>query len=101
MYAIRPSLLLEFKEIEYVRMTALQPRFARNLTSVLLKSLNRNNLPIHLQNQPNNIAVVHLQGNRDISDWTNSVEARFKETGVNFIVHQYDSLYEKIKILFQ
>ena len=75
-YAIRPSLLLEFNEIEYVRMTALQPTFARNLTSVLLKRLNRNNLQKHLQNQPKNIAVVHLQGNSDISDWTNSVEAR-------------------------
>ncbi|MBK8819776.1 MAG: patatin-like phospholipase family protein [Saprospiraceae bacterium] len=99
-YAIRPSLLLEFNEIEYVRMTALQPTFARNLTSVLLKRLNRNNLQKHLQNQPKNIAVVHLQGNSDISDWTNSVEARFKETGVNFIVHQYDSLYEKDKDTF-
>ncbi len=88
--AIRPSVLLEVNEDTYLKIVGHQPQFANQLTSILLKRLERNNLQKHLQTKPKNIAVLNLQADNDIGGWISNIKVQFETTHTTFNIYDYN-----------
>lgn len=89
--AIRKSVVLELKESQYLAIVAKHPSFSSKLARFIVKRLRRNVLQQHLETSAKNIAVINLQADRDISDYTDSIKAQFESLHVSIQILDHDS----------
>lgn len=82
--AIRKSVVLQISEKTYLRLVALHPQFSTQLTRFVVKRLRRNALQQHLEIAAKNIAVINLQAENDISEYTDAVKQQFESQDVPF-----------------
>ncbi len=90
-YAMRPSVTLQLSETEYLNLVGLQPAFAQKLTSIIINRLRSNSLQKKRHDAPQNIALINLQQDHDITDWTQLIEAQFNKTNIPYQKYDYES----------
>lgn len=103
--AIRKSIVLELKENEYLEIIASQPVFSTKLTRFVVNRLRRNSLQQHLGTFAKNIAVINLQPENDISEYTDAIKVQFESLKVGIRILDQEShanlelqtLYEKLE----
>ncbi|WP_332911011.1 cyclic nucleotide-binding domain-containing protein [Algoriphagus boritolerans] len=74
--AIRKSIVLQINESQYLEIVSKHPAFSSKLTRFVVNRLRRNALQQHLETSAKNIAVINLQSENDISDYTEAVKKR-------------------------
>lgn len=89
--AIRKSIVLELKESQYLDIVSKHPEFSSKLTRFVVNRLRRNSLQQHLETSPKNIAVINLQSNNDISEYTEAVKKEFESLDVSIQILDHDS----------
>ncbi|HSK13464.1 MAG TPA: cyclic nucleotide-binding domain-containing protein, partial [Phnomibacter sp.] len=89
--AIRRSIALELKEKDYLEIVGREPAFSTKLTRFVVNRLRRNALQQHLEISARNIAVINLQSQRDISEYTDAIKAQFESLDVRFQILDHDS----------
>ncbi len=89
--AIRKSIVLELKENEYHEIVASHPAFSTKLTRFVVNRLRRNSLQQHLETSAKNIAVINLQSENDISDYTEAIKVQFESLDVSIQILDQES----------
>ncbi len=89
--AIRKSIVLEIKENQYLDIVAKHPAFSSKLTRFVVNRLRRNSLQQHLETSAKNIAVINLQAENDISEYTEAIKAEFESLNVSIQILDHDS----------
>ncbi|MFD2200404.1 patatin-like phospholipase family protein [Shivajiella indica] len=89
--AIRKSIVLELKEKDYLGIVAKHPAFSTKLTRFVVNRLRRNTLQQHLETSAKNIAVINLQSENDITDYTEAIKAQFESLNVSIQILDHDS----------
>ncbi len=89
--AIRKSLVLKLTESDYMGIVAEHPAFSTQLTRFVVSRLRRNSLQQHLESSAKNIAVINLQSERDISEYTDAVIDQFGSLNVEVQVLDHSS----------
>lgn len=89
--AIRKSVVLELKENEYLEIVAKFPAFSTKLTRFVVNRLRRNVLQQHLEAPAKNIAVINLQSENDIAEYTDAIKAQFESLNVSIQILDQDS----------
>ncbi|MCH6201637.1 patatin-like phospholipase family protein [Aquiflexum sp. LQ15W] len=89
--AIRKSVVLELKENEYHKIVSSYPAFSTKLTRFVVNRLRRNSLQKHLETSAKNIAVINLQSENDISEYTEAIKAQFESLNVSIQILDHDS----------
>ncbi len=89
--AIRKSLVLELKETEYLEIVGRFPAFSTKLTRFIVNRLRRNSLQQHLETSAKNIAIINLQSENDISEYTDAIESQFQSSNVGIQILDHDS----------
>ncbi|MCL6257631.1 patatin-like phospholipase domain-containing protein [Aquiflexum sp. TKW24L] len=89
--AIRKSIVLELKENAYLGIVARYPAFSTKLTRFVVNRLRRNALQQHLETSAKNIAVINLQSERDISEYTDAIKAQFESLNVGIQILDHNS----------
>ncbi len=90
--AIRKSIVLQLSESEYMEIVAKHPAFSSKLTRFVVNRLKRNVLQQHLESSAKNIALINLQAENDISDYTESIKSQFESLNVSIQVFYPDTL---------
>jgi NTE family protein len=91
MVAIRKSLVLKLTESDYMGIVAKHPAFSTQLTRFVVNRLRRNSLQQHLESSAKNIAVINLQSERDISEYTEAVKVQFGSLNVGVQILEHSS----------
>lgn len=89
--AIRKSIVLELKETEYLEIVSRYPAFSTKLTRFVVKRLRRNSLQQHLETSAKNIAVINLQSEKDISEYTEAIKVQFESLNVSIQILDHNS----------
>ncbi len=89
--AIRKSLVLELKETEYLNIVEKYPAFSTKLTRFVVNRLRRNSLQQHLETSAKNIAIINLQSENDITDYTDAVKAQFESSDIRIQILDHNS----------
>lgn len=89
--AIRKSIVLELKEKQYLDIVSKHPEFSSKLTRFVVNRLRRNALQQHLETSAKNIAVINLQAENDISEYTEAVKKEFESLNVSIQILDHDS----------
>jgi NTE family protein len=89
--AIRKSLALEIKERQYLEIVAKYPFFSTKLTRFVVNRLRRNSLQKHLETSAKNIAVINLQSDNDITEYTEAIKAQFESLNVSIQILDHES----------
>jgi predicted acylesterase/phospholipase RssA/CRP-like cAMP-binding protein len=89
--AIRKSIVLELKESEYLEIVASHPAFSTKLARFVVNRLRRNVLQQHLESPAKNIAVINLQSENDITEYTEAIKAQFESLNVSIQILDHDS----------
>jgi predicted acylesterase/phospholipase RssA/CRP-like cAMP-binding protein len=89
--AIRKSIVLELKENDYLGIVARYPAFSTKLTRFVVNRLRRNALQQHLETSAKNIAVINLQSEKDISEYTEAIKAQFESLNVGIQILDHNS----------
>lgn len=89
--AIRKSVVLELKEREYLAIVSKNPLFSSKLVRFIVNRLRRNVLQQHLESSAKNIAVINLQPDLDISEYTEPIRAQFESLQVSIQILDHDS----------
>ena len=89
--AIRKSIVLELKESLYLDIVSKRPDFSSKLTRFVVNRLRRNTLQQHLETSAKNIAIINLQAENDISDYTEAIKKQFETLDVDFQILNHDS----------
>ncbi|HSF53370.1 MAG TPA: patatin-like phospholipase family protein [Algoriphagus sp.] len=89
--AIRKSIVLELKESQYLDIVSKHPEFSSKLTRFVVNRLRRNALQQHLETSAKNIAVINLQAEKDISDYTEAVKKEFESLNVSIQILDHES----------
>ncbi len=89
--AIRKSIILELHESQYLAIVAKHPSFSSKLTRFIVNRLKRNVLQQHLETSAKNIAVINLQADNDISDYTNTIKTQFESLQVSIQILDHES----------
>jgi NTE family protein len=89
--AIRKSIVLELKETEYLEIVSSHPAFSTQLTRFIVKRLRRNSLQQHLETSAKNIAVINLQSEKDISEYTEAIKVQFESLNVSIQILDHNS----------
>jgi NTE family protein len=89
--AIRKSIVLELKETEYLEIVSTYPAFSTKLTRFVVKRLRRNSLQQHLETSAKNIAVINLQSEKDITEYTEAIKVQFESLNVSIQILDHNS----------
>jgi NTE family protein len=89
--AIRKSIVLELKESQYLDIVSKHPEFSSKLTRFVVNRLRRNALQQHLETSAKNIAVINLQSDNDISEYTDAVKKEFESLDVSIQILDHES----------
>lgn len=89
--AIRKSIVLELKENQYLDIVSKHPEFSSKLTRFVVNRLRRNSLQQHLETSAKNIAVINLQSDNDISEYTEAVKNEFESLNVSIQILDHES----------
>jgi NTE family protein len=89
--AIRKSIVLELKESEYLEIVSKHPAFSTKLTRFVVNRLRRNVLQQHLETPAKNIAVINLQSQNDITEYTDAIKVQFESLNVSIQVLDHES----------
>lgn len=89
--AIRKSIVLELKESQYLEIVSKHPAFSSKLTRFVVNRLRRNALQQHLETSAKNIAVINLQSDNDISEYTEAVKKEFESLDVSIQILDHES----------
>lgn len=89
--AIRKSIVLEIKEAQYLDIVSRHPAFSSKLTRFVVNRLRRNALQQHLETSAKNIAVINLQSENDISEYTEAIKKEFESLDVSIQILDHDS----------
>jgi NTE family protein len=89
--AIRKSIVLKLTEKEYLEIVARYPAFSTKLTRFVVNRLRRNSLQQHLETSAKNIAVINLQSDKDISEYTEAIKVQFESLDVSIQILDHDS----------
>lgn len=89
--AIRKSIVLELKENQYLDIVSKHPEFSSKLTRFVVNRLRRNSLQQHLETSAKNIAVINLQSDNDITEYTEAVKKEFESLNVSIQILDHDS----------
>lgn len=88
--AIRKSIVLELKESQYLDIVSKHPEFSSKLTRFVVNRLRRNALQQHLETSAKNIAVINLQAENDITNYTEAIKKQFEslDVGIQILDHE-------------
>ncbi|MFN3997522.1 patatin-like phospholipase family protein [Algoriphagus sp.] len=89
--AIRKSIVLELKESQYLDIVSKHPEFSSKLTRFVVNRLRRNALQQHLETSAKNIAVINLQADNDITEYTEAVKKEFESLDVSIQILDHES----------
>jgi NTE family protein len=89
--AIRKSVVLKLTESQYLEIVASNPAFSTKLTRFVVNRLRRNSLQKHLEVSAKNIAVINLQSDNDITEYTEAVKAQFESLDVSIQILDHES----------
>jgi NTE family protein len=89
--AIRKSIVLELKESQYLDIVSKHPEFSSKLTRFVVNRLRRNSLQQHLETSAKNIAVINLQSDNDITEYTEAVKKEFESLNVSIQILDHES----------
>lgn len=93
--AIRKTTVLEITNDKYLSIVSQNPSFASMLTSVLIKRINNNILEQNRTGASKNIALINLQPDNDLGDWTFDMERTLRMNGISTQVFSEGALPEE------
>ncbi|MBK9736954.1 MAG: patatin-like phospholipase family protein [Saprospiraceae bacterium] len=89
--AIRPSVVLELTESEYIDIITIHPTFSTKITNFIIRRLRRNELQLHLQMPPKNIAIINLQPDNDGSVWMDAIKNHFGNMQISCSITNHEA----------
>ena len=75
--AVRKSEVLEITQAGYETIIKHSPQLASITNKIVIERLRRNELESHIKAAPKNIAVLNLNSDEDLSEWTDEMKLYF------------------------
>jgi NTE family protein len=95
--ALRDSSVMKVDEVAYTLLSKHFPSFPIELTRYILARLKKNNIQTGAGGKPKNIALIKLDDEHDVEDYTSLIKAQFGEMGTSFCIYDHSS-YKKEEV---
>ena len=89
--ALRESSALKIDEAAYSLLAKRFPMFPNALTNFIITRLKKNNLQTGTGGRPKNIALIKLDNDHDVEDYTSLIKAQFIDMDTSFHIYDQDS----------
>lgn len=87
--AIRDSIVLQFNKASYEQLVKEKPQLATILVQFIIKRLKRNTFELSRTSPPKNIALIHLQDEDDLNEYTQAILQEFGKMDIPTKVYSF------------
>ncbi len=87
--ALRKSTILRLKYDDYLMLVTHFPDFSISLSKILINRMRRNTFQNKTGTSPKNIAIINLQPQNDLSQYTNEIQNQFRDMGSEIRIYDH------------